>query len=212
MKTETYAIGLALTARYPQLLPLHSLLNAAVELLCECHKRDGLILVCGNGGSAADAAHITGELLKGFRLARQPSPTQLSALQRNLEPAKLAEKMQQGVRAINLCESSAVLTAISNDLGAELVYAQQVFALGRPGDVLIGISTSGNAVNVVHALQTARSVGLDTLGLTGSNPGRMDSYCDLLFKVPEMETYKIQELHLPLYHALCGMIETEIFV
>jgi D-sedoheptulose 7-phosphate isomerase len=211
MKTETYAIGLALTARYPQLLPLHSLLNTAVEVLCDCHKRDGLILVCGNGGSAADAAHITGELLKGFRLARQPSPTQLSALQRNLEPAKLAEKMQQGVRAINLCESSAVLTAISNDLGAELVYAQQVFALGRPGDVLIGISTSGNAVNVVHALQTARSVGLHTLGLTGSNPGRMDSYCDLLFKVPEMETYKIQELHLPLYHALCGMIEAEIF-
>jgi D-sedoheptulose 7-phosphate isomerase len=129
----------------------------------------------------------------------------------NLDSPELAAKIQQGLRAVNLCESSSVLTAIANDLGPELIYAQQVFALGRPGDVLIDISTSGNAANVTCALQTARAVGIFTIGLTGINPGRMDPYCNLLLKVPETETYKIQELHLPLYHTLCAMTEVELF-
>jgi D-sedoheptulose 7-phosphate isomerase len=128
-----------------------------------------------------------------------------------MEDASLASKFQQGVRAVNLCEGSAILTAIANDLSPELIFAQQVFALGRSGDLLIGLSTSGNALNVVRALQTARALGMRTVGLTGKNHSRMDALCDLLFKVPETETFKIQELHLPLYHALCAMTESELF-
>jgi len=212
MKNTTLALAQTLADRYPALAALTGPLADAVATLCSCHARNGLILACGNGGSAADAAHITGELLKGFHLTRPAEPQQLAALQRHIEDRALAVKLQQGLRAVNLCEAAAVITATANDLAPELIYAQQVFALGRTGDVLIGLSTSGNAVNVTRALQTARAVGMATLGFTGANPGRMDPHCDLLFKVPETETYKIQELHLPLYHALCAMTENELFV
>ena len=211
MKSSTLSIAKTLFSRHPALAPLTDTLSAAVEAFCACHARHGLILACGNGGSAADAAHITGELLKGFCHARPPAPAQLLSLERHLEDAALAAKLQQGVRAINLCEASAILTATANDLSPELIYAQQVYALGRPGDILIGISTGGNAANVVRALQTARAIGMATLGLTGAKHGRMDPFCDWLFKVPETETFKIQELHLPLYHALCAMVESELF-
>ena len=211
MKQNTLDIAAALARRYPSLTPLAGTLVSAVDALCACHAGDGLVLTCGNGGSAADAGHIAGELLKGFRHPRPPDGQQALALGRQLGDPALAAKFQQGVRAVNLCEASAALTAIANDLAPELVYAQQVFALGRSGDVLIGLSTSGNALNVTRALQTARAVGLRTIGFTGSAPGRMDAFCDLLFKVPETETYKVQELHLPLYHALCAMTEAERF-
>jgi len=211
MKTNTLAISRTLSVRYPALAPLFGTLTASVEALCACHARNGLIMTCGNGGSAADAAHIVGELLKGFLLPRPPEPAQRAALERELGDPALASRFQRGIRAVNLCEASAILTAVANDLSPELIYAQQVFAFGRPGDVAIGVSTSGNAANVTRALQTARAVGLTTIGLTGAKPGRMDAFCDLLFKVPETETYKVQELHLPLYHALCSMTEAELF-
>ncbi len=211
MKTKTLDIAAALVTRYPSLAPLTAALTAATEALCACHARQGLILACGNGGSAADAAHLTGELLKGFLHPRPPAPDQLSALSRQLGDPALAAKFQQGVRAVNLCEASAVWTATANDLAPELVFAQQVFALGRPGDLLIGLSTSGNALNVARALQTARALGIFTIGLTGAKQGRMDPFCDLLLKVPETETFQVQELHLPLYHALCAMTEAELF-
>ena len=199
-----------LAKRIPSLAPLTDTLKKATEALCTCHARNGLILTCGNGGSASDAAHITGELLKGFLLRRPPTPDQTAALRRFL-PSELAGKLQCGIRAVNLCEASAILTATANDLGPDLIYAQQVFALGRPGDVLIGLSTSGNAANVACAFQTARALGLTTIGFTGAKQGRIDADSDILFKVTETETYKIQELHLPLYHALCAMTESELF-
>lgn len=211
MKTSTFDIARTLFSRFPELAPLSDTLTEAVAALCACHASHGLILTCGNGGSAADASHITGELLKGFCHARPPAPAQLLSLERHLEDAALAAKLQQGIRAVNLCEAAAILTATSNDLSPELVYAQQVFALGRPGDILIGISTGGNASNVVRAFQTARAIGVRTIGLTGAKHGRMDPFCEVLFKVPETETFKIQELHLPLYHALCAMTEAELF-
>ena len=211
MKTKTHDIVQTLVTRYPALAPLAGTLVAATEALCACHARNGLILTCGNGGSASDASHITGELLKGFCHPRPPTPLQLSALGKQLGDEALAAKFQQGMRAVNLCESSAILTATINDLAPELIYAQPVFALGRAGDILIGLSTSGNALNVTRAFQAARAVGVRTIGFTGAKPGRMDPSCDLLFKVPETETYKIQELHLPLYHALCAMAESEIY-
>lgn len=211
MKPSTLDIANELFARRPELASLSPPLTEAAAALCACHARHGLILACGNGGSAADAAHICGELLKGFCHTRPPAPAQLLSLERHLEDAALAAKLQQGIRAVNLSEASAILTATANDLSPELVYAQQVFALGRPGDVLIGISTGGNASNVVRALQTARATGLLTIGLTGAKGGRMAPFCDLLLSVPETETFKVQELHLPLYHALCAMVEAELF-
>lgn len=210
MNKNTCAIADTLAARFPALAPLTDTLKKATEALCACHARSGLILTCGNGGSAADAAHITGELLKGFLSRRPPIPAQVGALRRFLAP-EFADKLQRGIRAVNLCEASAILTATANDLGPDLIYAQQVFALGRPGDVLIGLSTSGNAANVTFAFQTARAVGMTTIGFTGAKPGRIDADSGLLFKVPETETYKVQELHLPLYHALCAMTESELF-
>ena len=210
MKTTTRAIADTLAKRYPALASLTGTLTQAVEALVTCHARNGLILLCGNGGSAADAAHISGELLKGFLSRRPASPGQLDTLQCHLAP-EFATKLQQGIRAVNLCEASAIVTATANDLGPDLIFAQHVFALGRPGDVLIGLSTSGNAANVTYAFQTAQAVGIRTIGLTGAKPGRIDAHSDLLFKVPETETYKIQELHLPLYHALCAMTEAELF-
>jgi D-sedoheptulose 7-phosphate isomerase len=211
MKHATAEIAAALFERHPELAPLAGALASVAEALRACHARDGLVLVCGNGGSAADAGHIAGELLKGFLLPRRPAPEQAAALTRASGDAALAGNLQCGLRAVNLCEASAILTATANDLGPELVFAQQVFALGRPGDVLIGLSTSGNAPNVIRALQTARASGLFTVGFTGARPGRMDAFCDVLFKAPETETFKVQELHLPLYHALCAMVESECF-
>lgn len=211
MKQATSEIAATLFKRYPELAPLADTLASVTAALCACHSRDGLILLCGNGGSAADAGHIAGELLKGFLLPRQPLPEQESVLTREFNDAALARKLQRGLRAVNLCEASAIMTATANDQSPELVFAQQVFALGRPGDILIGLSTSGNALNVTRAFQVARATGLTTIGFTGARDGRMDTFCDLLFKVPETETFKIQELHLPLYHALCAMVESECF-
>ncbi len=211
MKPQTQAIVETLVRRYPALGPLSETLRRAAAVLCDCHARDGMILICGNGGSAADAAHLAAELLKGFLSPRPPSPEQHLALAHQLGDDALARRLQRGLRAVNLCEASAILTATANDLDPELLFAQQVFALGRPGDVLIGLSTSGNAANVTRALQTARASGLTTLGLTGARAGRMNPFCDLLLDAPETETYKIQELHLPLYHALCAMVESECF-
>ena len=211
MKHATSEIATSLFERHPVLIPLADTLALATETLCACHARDGLILLCGNGGSAADAGHIAGELLKGFLLSRPPFPEQDSALARELGDAALARKLQRGLRAVNLCEASAIMTATANDQSPDLVFAQQVFALGRPGDILIGLSTSGNASNVTRALQVARAGDLTTIGFTGARDGRMNAFCDLLFRVAETETFKIQELHLPLYHALCAMAESECF-
>ena len=201
----------SLFQRYPSLSPLAHVLSAATEAVARCHARDGLVLLCGNGGSAADAAHISGEWLKGFLSRRPPLPGQAAALAHELGDAPLAARLQRGLRAVNLCEASSIITATANDLGPELIFAQQVFALGRPGDILIGLSTSGNAENVTRAMQTARAAELTTIGFTGARPGRMDPFCDLLFKVPETETYRVQELHLPLYHALCAQVEAACF-
>lgn len=201
----------ALLQRHPCLAPLAGVLTAATEAIAGCHARNGLVLLCGNGGSAADASHISGELLKGFLNRRPALPGQSDVLVREMGDASLAAKLQRGLRAVNLCEASSIITATANDLGPELIFAQQVFALGRPGDILIGLSTSGNAENVTRAMQTARAAELTTIGFTGARPGRMDPFCDLLFKVPESETYRIQELHLPLYHALCAQVEAACF-
>lgn len=183
---------------------LHPNQEKALQMLVDCFAGGGKLLLCGNGGSAADCGHIAGELLKGF-LKKRPVPGALCA------QVPQAAGLQQGLPAIDLTAHAAAITAIANDLGGEAVYAQQVLAYGRPGDVVLGISTSGSAANVNFALQTARALGLKTLGLTGRSGGKMKETCDVLLNVDADETYRIQELHLPLYHALCAGVEAHFF-
>ena len=176
----------------------------AVELLTGCFRRRNKLLLCGNGGSAADCGHIAGELIKGF-LLRRPLPEEI----RQALPADA--RLQRGLPAIDLCAQGAAISAIVNDLGGESIYAQQVLAFGRPGDVLLGISTSGNAKNVCLALQTAKALGLETLGLTGRSGGRMRPLCDCLLCAEADETFRVQEEHIRLYHELCAKVEARLF-
>lgn len=170
------------------------------------YKKSGTLLLCGNCGSAADCEHISGELLKGFLLKRP-----LTDKEKNRLPAEIADKLQGGIKAIPLTSLTALGTAFANDVDADLVYAQLVSVFGGENDVFLGISTSGNAKNVCAAAKVAKAKGMKTLSLTGIGGGRLGSICDLAIKVPENETYKIQELHLPVYHAVCAEVEEIIF-
>ena len=178
----------------------------AAQIIIESYRNGGKLLLCGNGGSAADCAHITGELVKGFLKKRPLDEVQKAAIG---EP--WADRLQKGFPAIDLTANSALISAVVNDIDGESAYAQQVLAYGKPGDVLIGISTSGNAENVFRAMKTAKALGITAIALTGEGGGRLRECCDLLLNVPETETYKIQELHLPLYHQLCIQIEEAFF-
>ena len=202
--------------RCPALEPLTGEMTRAAEAICSCHRAGGKVLVCGNGGSAADSEHIVGELAKGFVLPRAIPREHAERLHHGEggtgeERRELADKLQGGVAAISLTGHPALASAIDNDIGRQMIFAQQVYVYGRPGDILIGLSTSGNAGNVVRALTVARAFGLTTVGFTGSRPARMDALCDIRLKVPSEETHKIQELHLPVYHTLCLMVEQELF-
>lgn len=187
-------------------MAMHENLGKAVDLIAGSFEKGGKLLICGNGGSGADAAHILGELVKGF-ISRRPLSAQLKAR----IGQDWAEKLQMGLPAIDLTVNHALIGAVANDQDGLLPYAQQVMAYARPGDVLLGVSTSGNAENVVRAMITARALGAKCVALTGRDGGRMRSFADVLLNVDETETYKVQEKHLPLYHALCMEIEKRIF-
>lgn len=180
--------------------------GAALSAIVDSFRAGGKLLLCGNGGSAADCAHIVGELAKGF-LSRRPLDNELRAR----IGADWAGSLQRGLPAIDLTANAALIAAISNDIAGESVYVQQVMAYGRVGDVIIGISTSGNSENVCRALTAARALGLKTIGMTGMGGGRMAGLCDILLDVDEVETYRVQEKHLPLYHRLCMDIEAKMF-
>lgn len=202
-----------LIARYEKIEYLKEPVRNAAKILIEAYKNSKKVLICGNGGSSADAGHIVGELMKSFEIPRPLDP----AIQRKLridfgvQGELLAENLQQGLPAISLSEHTSLITAISNDLGGELIFAQQVVGYGNPGDVLLALSTSGNAGNVVNALITAKAKGMKTIGLTGEAGGQMKALCDVLINVPEKRTAWVQELHLPVYHALCMIVEKELF-
>jgi len=202
-----------LMERYPALSTIRTDIEAAYRALSDCFASGGKLLVCGNGGSAADADHIVGELMKGY-LKRRPVPDEvqvrLRAADSTLGPA-LAEHLQGALPAVNLTAGSALLSAFGNDVRPELAYAQAAFGHGRKGDVLLGISTSGNASNVRSALVVGRAVGMTTIGLTGRGGGAMAGLCDILVAVPASRTFEIQELHLPVYHCLCAMVEDRFF-
>jgi len=203
-----------LISTYPELDRCASAIQAAFEILRICFLHGGKVLTCGNGGSAADAEHIVGELMKGYLLKR-PVPEDIHTKLVSTNPENgnyLASHLQGGLPAISLVSQTALLSAIANDTAADMVYAQQVYAYGREGDVLIGISTSGNARNVLHAMQVARAVGMSTAGLTGPTGGELKQLCDVCICVPADNTPAIQERHLPIFHVLCAMLEEEFFV
>jgi len=202
-----------LIKRYPVLGSSRSSIFSAAGILIETIRSEGKILTCGNGGSSADADHIVGELMKGF-IKRRPLPaSRKKALIKTAGSygEKIAETLQQGIPAVSLSSQTALNTAFINDVDPEMFFAQQVAALGNPGDLLWCLSTSGNSANVAAAAVTGKAFGLKTLALTGRNPSRLSEICDICINVDETETYKIQELHLPVYHTLCMIIEENFF-
>lgn len=204
-----------LIERYPALDSCKSDVLEAYEILEECYKNGNKLLIAGNGGSCADGQHIVGELMKGFKLSRKCSEEFAKKLKAvdAVRGAELSEKLQGGLPAIALTEHQALNTAYINDVsgGGLLTYAQQVYGYGKQGDVLLGISTSGNSKNVMNAVTVAKALGIKVLGLTGAKGGELASSADVAIKVPETETYMIQELHLPVYHCLCLMLEERFF-
>lgn len=192
-----------LLKRYPELEECRESIKGALELMIDTYRRGGKILVCGNGGSAADSEHIVGELMKGFLKKREVSDARL--------PDRLSKKLQGALTAISLPSQSAILSAFINDVAPEMMYAQLVYGYARPEDLVIGISTSGNSENIVNAVEVAGCVGAKTLSLTGKNESRLSELSDVTVRVPETETYKVQELHLPVYHYLCAETEREMF-
>lgn len=182
---------------------MDNILQKAAQMLIGCYESGGKILVCGNGGSSADSGHIVGELVKGFCKKRP-----LSA---DLQQEIGTDKLQMGLAAIDLTAQSAIISAVSNDLGGELVYAQQVMAYAREGDVLIGISTSGNAQNVLFAMKAAKALGMRTIAMTGKGGGEIAKIADIWAPADETETYRVQEEHIKFYHQLCLMVENHFF-
>lgn len=202
-----------LIERYPKLAVCREDLQKAYELLEAAYQQGRKLLVCGNGGSASDSEHIVGELMKEFKLKRKVYSDHAAAL-KAIDPELgqvLADNLQGALPAISLTGHSSLQTAFMNDAVPELVFAQQVNGYGKPGDVLLGISTSGNSKNVLYAAVNAKAKGLKVIGLTGCKENKLMKYADVCIRVPETETYKIQELHLPVYHCLCLMLEEKFF-
>ena len=202
-----------LVERYPVLDAVKDDVRKAYELLEACYEQGGKLLIAGNGGSCADAEHIVGELMKGFVKRREVSDSFAECLRNadEVRGAELAKKLQGGLPAIALTGHAGLSTAYLNDVDGDLIFAQQTYGYGRPGDVLIGISTSGNAKNVMYAMTVAKALGMKTIGLTGKDGGALKREADVSVVVPETETFKIQELHLPVYHAMCLMLEERFF-
>ena len=202
-----------LIKRYPSLGAVKADIEAARDMIIGCYENGGKLLLCGNGGSSADCDHIVGELMKGFLLKR-PIDGAAKAKMRTASPSlsdKTLDSLQMGLPAISLTSISALNTAFANDVDPELIYAQSVFALGKAGDVLIAISTSGNAKNVCEAARVARAIGMKVVALTGKDGGELKHLSDVCVIAPEYETYKIQEYHLPIYHYICAEVEKHFF-
>ena len=185
----------------------------AYDIIRQAFADGNKILICGNGGSAADSDHIAGELMKGF-MKKRPVSDDLKKKMQQIDPVRgalLSASLQGALPAIALTMNTALNTAVMNDNDPKLIYAQQVAGYGKTGDVLLGISTSGNAENVIHAMIAAKAYGLKVIGLSGPTGGKMAALSDVCIKVPGESTSMIQELHLPVYHALCKMIEETFF-
>lgn len=192
-----------LLERYPELAECEEQIKSAMELIRDTYKNGGKVLVCGNGGSCSDSEHIVGELMKGFKSMRKVTDERI--------PEELRAGLQGALPAISLPSQTGILSAFINDVDPEMMYAQLVYGYATEKDLLIGLSTSGNSKNVVNAAKVAKAVGAKAMAMTGAKESKLSEICDACIRVPETETYKIQELHLPVYHYLCAQIEYDIF-
>lgn len=202
-----------LVERYPVLNSVKQDIIDAYLLMEECYEHDGKLLIAGNGGSAADSEHIAGELMKRFNTPR-PVTQEMAEKLKSIDPIRgenLSKNLEHGLMAIPLVAHEALSTAYINDVDGLGVFAQQLFGFGRPGDVFLGISTSGNSENVISATVVARALGIKVIGLTGAKGGELSNVANVTVKVPGLETYMIQELHLPVYHCWCLMLEDKFF-
>ena len=202
-----------LISRYPALGEVKQDIVDAYRVMEECYEHDGKLLIAGNGGSAADAEHIAGELMKRFKTPRPVTPEFADKLKSidALRGDNLAKNLERSLMAIPLVAHEALTTAYINDVDGLGVFAQQLFGFGRPGDVFLGISTSGNSKNIMSATVVARALGIKVIGLTGAKGGEVATVADVCVKVPSDETYMIQEFHLPIYHCWCLMLEDKFF-
>lgn len=213
MKQTTWKKIDDLLDRYPVLSACKDDLRAAVEAICESYRSGHKIIACGNGGSASDAEHIVGELMKGFLLPRKLDAA-IEAKMRQVCPDEadyFMENLQGTLPAISMVNQVALNTAFANDQAPDLSFAQQLLGMGDEGDVLLGISTSGNSTNVIYAVQMAKVKGVKSIVLTGKKGGKLKPLADICICVPDDETFRIQELHLPVYHMLCIAAENEFF-
>ena len=212
MKTRTYEYLNDFFTKHSEMNYLRESIIKAVNIITDL-KKENKILVCGNGGSAADSAHISGELLKSFMLKRL-IPNELRTKLNNAygeEGELISNNLQQGIKCIPLTNFDAYNTAFANDCDPNFVFAQLVNALGISGDCLIAISTSGNSKNVLYAAKLAKILGIKIIAMTGEHGGKLKDICDVLLNVPSNLVYKIQEYHLPIYHLLCLCVESELF-
>jgi len=211
MKRTTQLIIDKLFIRYPALSNLP--INESIKEIVDSYNRKNKLLICGNGGSAADSLHIVGELMKGFLLPRKLDEKKQSEIKEQFPDSAeyLINNLQRTLPAISLVSETALLTAYANDQAPDLSFAQQVLGHGKKGDVLIAISTSGNSKNVIYAAQIAKVQGMKIISLTGKSGGKLKEVSDILINVPSDETYIIQEYHLPIYHAICAAVENEFF-
>lgn len=202
-----------LFSRYPQLDSCKAEYKSAYDILLNCYKNGGKVLVAGNGGSAADSEHIVGELMKSFLFIRKLDSDFTDEMTKlyGSDGEKLIKQLEGGLPTIPLTSMPALSTAYANDTSSAACFAQMVQTLGRKGDVFLGISTSGNSENILLAAMAAKARHMTTVCLTGASGGKCKSLSDVCICVPEDETFKIQELHLPIYHALCAMIEADMF-
>ena len=189
--------------RYQELEKIRKEIESAADMMIDTYKNGGKILICGNGGSAADSEHIAGELMKGFLLMRPVEDKRI--------PEDIRINLQGSLPAISLPSQCAIQSAFNNDVNPDMVYAQLVYGYAKENDLVIGLSTSGNSKNVVNAIRVARSLGVKTISMTGEKESRLSEISELTIKVPSSETYKIQEYHLPVYHYLCAKIEAAFF-
>lgn len=202
-----------LLKRYPVLEVCKQDIIDGYLLMEECYQKGGKLLIAGNGGSAADSEHIAGELMKRFKIQR-PIPNELKKELISIDSVRgrhLSENLEQTLMAVPLVAHEALTTAYINDVDGLGVFAQQLYGYGKAGDVFLGISTSGNSQNIMSATVVARAMGIKILGLTGKGGGELGTIADTCVKVPETETYMIQELHLPVYHCWCLMLEDKFF-
>jgi len=202
-----------LIQRYPQLINTKNDISRAFEIIKESYNSGGKLLIAGNGGSASDAEHIAGELMKTFAKKRSLPDSFISEIKK-VDPEisdYLLPRMQPGLPAIALSGHASLNTACINDIDGNITFAQQVYGYGKENDILLGISTSGSSRNVLYACAVAKAKKLKIIGLTGNDGGKLKNYSDVCIRVPETETYKIQELHLPVYHVICMMLEDFFF-